>query len=349
MWFSCDGFQVADVGQVLENINLSKRKELQWPDETMRLRAGRTCWRDWSPLEGMEGHVSHQPYSAKSKFMFDLWTGEYDALWCCCVLSHPVISHKHTPDLWCNVCDPAVIVLCVLVCLAVVTPSVTRLLCNNHLIHLIVCFLSQSRLLCCVLQVIHRWVPCSRDPANRSHIDKTILLVQVEDKLVPIIENGVIELGAEVWDKQTHNTHTHTRLCEDEARPPWLSAGTREMGAPPPFLIAEGERMPGKSASRGRAYVHPPSFTASPHINNICLASRLRNAAWQWTILKLSYFLLLVINFYAFHLIDNSDSAVVLFVQVICQNKPGIDYLPRFHTRESYFLFSLPRLQREFW
>ncbi|XP_032357005.1 LOW QUALITY PROTEIN: pecanex-like protein 1 [Etheostoma spectabile] len=94
--------QVADVGQVLENINLSKRKELQWPDETMRLRAGRTCWRDWSPLEGMEGHV------------------------------------------------------------------------------------------------IHRWVPCSRDPANRSHIDKTILLVQVEDKLVPIFETGVIELGAEV-------------------------------------------------------------------------------------------------------------------------------------------------------
>ncbi|XP_078031383.1 pecanex-like protein 1 isoform X2 [Epinephelus lanceolatus] len=94
--------QVSDVSQVLENINLSKRKELQWPDESMRLRAGRTCWRDWSPLEGMEGHV------------------------------------------------------------------------------------------------IHRWVPCSRDPANRSHIDKTILLVQVEDKLVPIIETGVIELGAEV-------------------------------------------------------------------------------------------------------------------------------------------------------
>ncbi|XP_071752964.2 pecanex-like protein 1 [Centroberyx gerrardi] len=94
--------QIVDVCQVLENINLSKRKELQWPDETVRLRAGRTCWRDWSPLEGMEGHV------------------------------------------------------------------------------------------------IHRWVPCSRDPANRSHIDKTILLVQVEDKLVPVIETGVIELGAEV-------------------------------------------------------------------------------------------------------------------------------------------------------
>ncbi|XP_061098585.1 pecanex-like protein 1 isoform X1 [Conger conger] len=94
--------QIVDVTQVLENINLSKRKELQWPEEALRLRAGRVCWRDWCPLEGMEGHV------------------------------------------------------------------------------------------------IHRWVPFSRDPGSRSHIDKTILLVQVEDKLVPIIESGVIELGAEV-------------------------------------------------------------------------------------------------------------------------------------------------------
>ncbi|XP_045064969.1 pecanex-like protein 1 [Coregonus clupeaformis] len=94
--------QIVDVSQVLEIINLSKRKELQWPDETVRLRAGRSCWRDWRPLEGMEGHV------------------------------------------------------------------------------------------------IHRWVPCSRDLTSRSHIDQTILLVQVDEKLVPIIETGVIELGAEV-------------------------------------------------------------------------------------------------------------------------------------------------------
>lgn len=78
------------------------------------------------------------------------------------------------------------------------TPSVTYLLRNKRFINMIGCFLSQRCLLCCPLQVIHRWVPCSRDPANRSHIDKTILLVQVEDKLVPIIETGVIELGAEV-------------------------------------------------------------------------------------------------------------------------------------------------------
>ncbi|XP_052007085.1 pecanex-like protein 1 isoform X2 [Xyrauchen texanus] len=94
--------QIVDVSQVLDMMNQSKRKELVWPDESMRLRAGRNFWREWNPLEGMEGHV------------------------------------------------------------------------------------------------VHRWVPCSRDPVSRSHIDKTILLVQVDDKLVPIIETGVIELGAEV-------------------------------------------------------------------------------------------------------------------------------------------------------
>ncbi|XP_063145910.1 pecanex-like protein 1 isoform X2 [Candoia aspera] len=94
--------QIIDPSQVLEGINLSKRKELQWPDETIRLRAGRNSWKDWSPQEGMEGHV------------------------------------------------------------------------------------------------IHRWVPCSRDPGHRSHIDRTILLVQIEDKYVAVIETGVLELGAEV-------------------------------------------------------------------------------------------------------------------------------------------------------
>nr|XP_034969047.1 pecanex-like protein 1 isoform X5 [Zootoca vivipara] len=94
--------QIMDPSQVLEGINLSKRKELQWPDETIRLKAGRNSWKDWSPQEGMEGHV------------------------------------------------------------------------------------------------IHRWVPCSRDPGSRSHIDKTILLVLIEDKYVPVIETGVLELGAEV-------------------------------------------------------------------------------------------------------------------------------------------------------
>lgn len=47
-----------DLSQILEGINVSKRKELQWPDEGIRLKAGRNSWKDWSPQEGMEGHVS---------------------------------------------------------------------------------------------------------------------------------------------------------------------------------------------------------------------------------------------------------------------------------------------------
>ncbi|XP_068948182.1 pecanex-like protein 1 isoform X4 [Petaurus breviceps papuanus] len=94
--------QIVDPSQILEGINMSKRKELQWPDEGIRLKAGRNSWKDWTPQEGMEGHV------------------------------------------------------------------------------------------------IHRWVPCSRDPGSRSHIDKTILLVQIDDKYVAVIETGVLELGAEV-------------------------------------------------------------------------------------------------------------------------------------------------------
>ncbi|XP_036887412.1 pecanex-like protein 1 isoform X7 [Sturnira hondurensis] len=94
--------QIVDPSQILDGINLSKRKELQWPDEGVRLKAGRNGWKDWSPQEGMEGHV------------------------------------------------------------------------------------------------IHRWVPCSRDPGTRSHIDKTVLLVQIDDKYVTVIETGVLELGAEV-------------------------------------------------------------------------------------------------------------------------------------------------------
>lgn len=94
--------QIIDTGQIMEAINMSKRRELHWPDEAIRVRAGRISWKDWSPREGMEGYV------------------------------------------------------------------------------------------------IHRWVPCSREPSSRSHIDKTILLVQIEDKYVPIIETGVLELGAEV-------------------------------------------------------------------------------------------------------------------------------------------------------
>lgn len=41
-------------------------------------------------------------------------------------------------------------------------------------------------------------MPSHRDPNRRSHVDRTILLVKIEDKYVPIAEAGVVDLGAEV-------------------------------------------------------------------------------------------------------------------------------------------------------
>lgn len=129
-----------DLSQILEGINLSKRKELQWPDEGIRLKAGRNSWKDWSPQEGMEGHVSSPLVWAVSAWVLTELPGAE-----CTVPSRPNCAF-----------------------------------CSDY-------------------QVIHRWVPCSRDPGTRSHIDKTVLLVQIDDKYVTVIETGVLELGAEVW------------------------------------------------------------------------------------------------------------------------------------------------------
>ncbi|XP_032676512.1 pecanex-like protein 1 isoform X2 [Odontomachus brunneus] len=46
--------------------------------------------------------------------------------------------------------------------------------------------------------IVHRWSPNHRDPNRRSHVDKVILLVKIDDKYVPIAEQGVRDLGAEV-------------------------------------------------------------------------------------------------------------------------------------------------------
>lgn len=43
--------------------------------------------------------------------------------------------------------------------------------------------------------VVHRWQPCHREVGRRSHVDRTILLVQIGDRYVPIAEAGVVEFA----------------------------------------------------------------------------------------------------------------------------------------------------------
>ncbi|KAJ8972889.1 hypothetical protein NQ317_008510 [Molorchus minor] len=91
--------KIIDPNLVYDAINLGRRIDVMWPTEYMRIRGGRSHWKDWVPETGMEGPV------------------------------------------------------------------------------------------------VHKWVPCHKDPNKRSHVDRTILLVQIEDRYVPIAESGVQDLG----------------------------------------------------------------------------------------------------------------------------------------------------------
>ncbi|XP_050525456.1 pecanex-like protein 1 [Daktulosphaira vitifoliae] len=93
---------ILDPSQVYDAINLGRRIDVVWPDEKMRIRGGRSYWKDWLPEKGMEGLV------------------------------------------------------------------------------------------------VHQWIPNHRDLSRRSHVDKTILLIKIDERYVPIAESGVLDLGAEV-------------------------------------------------------------------------------------------------------------------------------------------------------
>lgn len=94
--------RIIDANQVYDTLNLGRRIDVVWPDESMRKRGGRSFWGHWVPIEGMEGSV------------------------------------------------------------------------------------------------VHTWTPHHPDPRLRSHVDRVILLVQIEDKFVPVAQSAVQDLGAEV-------------------------------------------------------------------------------------------------------------------------------------------------------
>merc|ERR1712038_661896 len=39
--------------------------------------------------------------------------------------------------------------------------------------------------------IVHKWVPCHREVLKRSHVDKTILLLKIDTRYVPIVESAV--------------------------------------------------------------------------------------------------------------------------------------------------------------
>ena len=49
--------QIVDPLQVYDNLNLGRRIDPLWPDETWRAQGGRNKWKNWIPEEDMEGEV----------------------------------------------------------------------------------------------------------------------------------------------------------------------------------------------------------------------------------------------------------------------------------------------------
>ena len=54
----------------------------------------------------------------------------------------------------------------------------------NNLIYLIISIIMQG-------YIVHKWIPHHPDPVQRSIVERTILLVRIGDKYVPISDQGV--------------------------------------------------------------------------------------------------------------------------------------------------------------
>jgi len=49
--------RIIDANLVYDGLNLGRRIDVVWPDESMRSRGGRSFWQCWVPEDGMEGLV----------------------------------------------------------------------------------------------------------------------------------------------------------------------------------------------------------------------------------------------------------------------------------------------------
>jgi len=57
-WASLQKVRIVDANQVYDGLNMGRRIDVVWPDDTMRARGGRSYWQNWVPEDGMEGIVS---------------------------------------------------------------------------------------------------------------------------------------------------------------------------------------------------------------------------------------------------------------------------------------------------
>merc|ERR1712181_115207 len=88
--------------------------------------------------------------------------------------------------------------------------------------------------------VVHRWTPCHQHPLHRSHTDKTILLVKLGERYVPIAESAVVLLPEEREESEREASDSE---CKGEREERLLAKSISER------LAAESERQSKREGS----------------------------------------------------------------------------------------------------
>ena len=63
---------------------------------------------------------------------------------------------------------------------------------------------------------MHKWSPCHREVLKRSHVDKTILLLQIGNRYVPIVETAVKMVDLEATEAASEDTAAVTNESNEK-------------------------------------------------------------------------------------------------------------------------------------
>ena len=105
---------------------------------------------------------------------------------------------------------------------------------------------------------MHKWSPCHREVLKRSHVDKTILLLQIGNRYVPIVETAVkmVDLEAEAAEAEAAAAMSNETNEKDQEASPVLNNEESENN---------GENSAGQTADPLNATSGPQSLNLPSH------------------------------------------------------------------------------------
>ncbi len=119
---------------------------------------------------------------------------------------------------------------------------------------------------------MHKWVPCHREVLKRSHVDKTILLLKIENKFVPIVEAAVKVVEAEPEVQPGSNPTEETK--ESVSLPPLLPSHQLQRTAEYKVPSSDGSDFPSLNATFEDTLNETPPAKIDPENDNDDLMSQ---------------------------------------------------------------------------